>query len=71
MAPRHKSISSAVQCSRRSMREMQQAADCIRVGYTLTFTAGDIRGKQQGRQINVDLQEIRFKNSDPTPTHPW
>ena len=53
------------------MREMQHATCSIRAGYALTFAAGDIRGEQQNRQVNVDLQEIKFKNSDPIPTRPW
>jgi len=53
------------------MREMQHAADRAGSSYALTFAAGDIRGKQEGRQINVDLQRRKFKNSDPIPTRPY
>jgi len=56
------------------MREMQHAAD--RAGSSYAFTAGDIRVSSKAgragksRQVDADLQEIKFKNSDPIPTRP-
>jgi len=51
-----------------------KAAD--RAGNSYTFVAEDIRVSSKAgragksRQANADLQEIKFKNSDPTPTRP-
>jgi len=61
------------QCSRRSMlKEMQQAEPRAAMLLLQKISGGSSKAGRAGksRQVDADLQESKFKNSDPMPTRP-